>query len=50
MDHRAVDPPYKNTFYEPESGGVLMKKFSGVLIAKTKLKGVSKLALVKNWQ
>ena len=51
IDHRAVHPPYKNVFYEPRSGAVVMKGLSGasrVSIAKSKVKVVSNFAVVKN--
>ena len=43
MDHREVHPPYKNIYYEPQSGAVVMKRLSSasrVSIAKTKVKVV----------
>ena len=53
MNHRAVDRPYKKIFYGLQSGAVVMKVLSGawrVSEAKTKVKVLSKLTLIKNLQ
>ena len=46
-------PTMENIFHRLQSSAVIMKRLSGasrVSIAKTKVKVVSKLALVKNYQ